>query len=46
MAGAMVTALSFPSSQIFTNCDYFPAEFSLVATIKTPRLSQKVTQEN
>lgn len=46
LAGAMVTALSFPSSQIFTNCDYFPAEFSLVATIKTPRLSQKVTQEN
>ncbi|XP_036965589.1 thrombospondin-type laminin G domain and EAR repeat-containing protein-like isoform X2 [Acanthopagrus latus] len=41
LAGAMVAALSFPSSLIFTNCDYFPAEFSLVATIKTPRLRQK-----
>ncbi|XP_041663501.1 thrombospondin-type laminin G domain and EAR repeat-containing protein [Cheilinus undulatus] len=35
------TALSFPASQIFTNCDYFPSEFSLVATIKTPRLRQE-----
>ncbi|XP_041807244.1 thrombospondin-type laminin G domain and EAR repeat-containing protein-like [Chelmon rostratus] len=41
LAGSVVTALSFPSSQIFTNCDYFPAEFSLVATIKTQRLKQK-----
>ncbi|KAE8277781.1 Thrombospondin-type laminin G domain and EAR repeat-containing protein [Larimichthys crocea] len=41
LAGAMTTALSFPASQIFTNCDYFPAEFSLVATIKTARLRQK-----
>ncbi|XP_034429240.1 thrombospondin-type laminin G domain and EAR repeat-containing protein-like isoform X2 [Hippoglossus hippoglossus] len=38
LAGA---TLSFPASQIFTNCDYFPAEFSLVATIKIPRLRQK-----
>ncbi|GAA6231761.1 thrombospondin-type laminin G domain and EAR repeat-containing protein isoform X1 [Lates japonicus] len=41
LAGAVTTALSFPASQIFTNCDYFPAEFSLVATIKIPRLKQK-----
>ncbi|XP_076602497.1 thrombospondin-type laminin G domain and EAR repeat-containing protein-like isoform X3 [Chaetodon auriga] len=41
LAGAVVTALSFPASQIFTNCDYFPAEFSLVATFKTHRLKQK-----
>uniref|UniRef100_UPI0037E8870F thrombospondin-type laminin G domain and EAR repeat-containing protein-like n=1 Tax=Semicossyphus pulcher TaxID=241346 RepID=UPI0037E8870F len=41
LGGALVTALSFPTSQIFTNCDYFPAEFSLVTTIKTPRLRQK-----
>ncbi|KAG8000440.1 Thrombospondin-type laminin G domain and EAR repeat-containing protein [Nibea albiflora] len=37
----MTTSLSFAASQIFTNCDYFPAEFSLVATIKTARLRQK-----
>ncbi|XP_070694804.1 thrombospondin-type laminin G domain and EAR repeat-containing protein-like [Pempheris klunzingeri] len=41
LAGTMATALSFPASQIFNNCDYFPAEFSLVATIKIPRLRQK-----
>ncbi|XP_040912592.1 thrombospondin-type laminin G domain and EAR repeat-containing protein-like isoform X2 [Toxotes jaculatrix] len=41
LAGAITTALSFPASQIFTNCDHFPAEFSLVATIKIPRLRQK-----
>ncbi|XP_034418435.1 thrombospondin-type laminin G domain and EAR repeat-containing protein isoform X2 [Cyclopterus lumpus] len=41
LVGAVTTALSFPASQIFSNCDYFPAEFSLVATIKTPSLTQK-----
>ncbi|CAK6974032.1 thrombospondin-type laminin G domain and EAR repeat-containing protein-like [Scomber scombrus] len=41
LSGAVATALSFPASQIFTNCDYFPAEFSLVATFKIPRLTQK-----
>nr|XP_033473941.1 thrombospondin-type laminin G domain and EAR repeat-containing protein-like [Epinephelus lanceolatus] len=41
LAGATATALSFPASQIFSNCDYFPAEFSLVTTIKIPRLRQK-----
>uniref|UniRef100_A0A3Q4BND1 Uncharacterized protein n=1 Tax=Mola mola TaxID=94237 RepID=A0A3Q4BND1_MOLML len=41
LAGAMMTAMSFPASQIFTSCDYFPAEFSLVATIKTQRLREK-----
>ncbi|XP_059198263.1 thrombospondin-type laminin G domain and EAR repeat-containing protein-like [Centropristis striata] len=40
-AGAEATALSFPASQIFSHCDFFPAEFSLVATIKIPRLRQK-----
>ncbi|XP_028289636.1 thrombospondin-type laminin G domain and EAR repeat-containing protein isoform X2 [Parambassis ranga] len=40
----MVTSLSFPASQIFTNCDYFPAEFSLVATVKMPRLRQKTNE--
>ena len=46
LAGAAATALSFPASQIFTNCDFFPAEFSLVATIKIPRLRQKVSRQN
>ncbi|TSR51427.1 Thrombospondin-type laminin G domain and EAR repeat-containing protein [Bagarius yarrelli] len=32
-------ALSFPSSQIFTNCDFFPAEFSIVVTFKIPKLN-------
>ncbi|XP_030643409.1 thrombospondin-type laminin G domain and EAR repeat-containing protein [Chanos chanos] len=31
-------ALSFPSSQIFTNCHLFPAEFSIVLTLKSSRL--------
>ncbi|KAM3608165.1 uncharacterized protein V6R79_020260 [Siganus canaliculatus] len=41
LAGAMTTALSFPASKIFINCDTFPAEFSLVATFKTPRLKKR-----
>ncbi|XP_068457620.1 thrombospondin-type laminin G domain and EAR repeat-containing protein-like isoform X2 [Clinocottus analis] len=41
LLGAAATALSFPASQIFRNCDCFPAEFSLVATIKTPSLREK-----
>ncbi|KAF5891519.1 thrombospondin-type laminin G domain and EAR repeat-containing protein-like, partial [Clarias magur] len=32
-------ALSFPSSQIFTNCNFFPAEFSIVVTLKIPKLT-------
>ncbi|XP_068185867.1 thrombospondin-type laminin G domain and EAR repeat-containing protein [Antennarius striatus] len=35
------TTASFPASQFFTNCDDFPAEFSLVITIKLPRLRKK-----
>ncbi|KAM4608607.1 thrombospondin-type laminin G domain and EAR repeat-containing protein-like [Polymixia lowei] len=41
LSGAMATVLSFPASQIFTNCDYFPGEFSLVATVKIPKLTQR-----
>uniref|UniRef100_A0A3B5BMP3 Thrombospondin-type laminin G domain and EAR repeats b n=1 Tax=Stegastes partitus TaxID=144197 RepID=A0A3B5BMP3_9TELE len=44
LAGAEATALSFPASQIFTNCDYFPSEFSLVATVKIPNLRQKTNE--
>lgn len=42
LTSAPPTALSFPASQIFTSCDYFPAEFSLVATVKVQKLRQKV----
>lgn len=38
-------ALSFPASQIFIHCHIFPAEFSLVATFKAPRLTEKVKEE-
>ncbi|XP_058478466.1 thrombospondin-type laminin G domain and EAR repeat-containing protein-like [Solea solea] len=41
LSAAMTTALSFPASQIFTHCDFFPAEFSLVVTFKSARLGQK-----
>ncbi|XP_034741681.1 thrombospondin-type laminin G domain and EAR repeat-containing protein-like [Etheostoma cragini] len=44
LAGAEASLLSFPASQIFSNCDFFPAEFSLVVTLKTPRLRQKSNQ--
>ncbi|XP_054643835.1 thrombospondin-type laminin G domain and EAR repeat-containing protein-like isoform X2 [Dunckerocampus dactyliophorus] len=41
LSSSMATLLSFPASQIFINCDFFPAEFSLVTTFKMPRLRQK-----
>ncbi|XP_075871955.1 thrombospondin-type laminin G domain and EAR repeat-containing protein-like isoform X2 [Nelusetta ayraudi] len=41
LVDAAVTALSFPASQIFIHCHMFPAEFSLVATFKAPRLREK-----
>ncbi|KAM6934658.1 thrombospondin-type laminin G domain and EAR repeat-containing protein-like [Xenentodon cancila] len=44
LTGSVVAPLSFPASQIFTNCDYFPAEFSLVATVKIPQLRQKANE--
>ncbi|KAM9343936.1 thrombospondin-type laminin G domain and EAR repeat-containing protein [Pholidichthys leucotaenia] len=44
LVGTMAAALSFSASQIFTNCGYFPAEFSLVTTVKMARLKQKTQQ--
>ncbi|KAL6100327.1 tspear [Pungitius sinensis] len=41
LVGTVATTLTFPASQIFSNCDYFPAEFSLVATFKIQRLRPK-----
>ncbi|XP_062311724.1 thrombospondin-type laminin G domain and EAR repeat-containing protein-like [Osmerus eperlanus] len=40
LAGAQ-SAPSFPASQIFNNCDFFPGEFSIVVTFKIPRLTNK-----
>ncbi|XP_036395888.1 thrombospondin-type laminin G domain and EAR repeat-containing protein [Megalops cyprinoides] len=33
-------ALSFPASQIFINCDFFPEEFSIVVTLKVSRVAR------
>ncbi|KAM8855508.1 thrombospondin-type laminin G domain and EAR repeat-containing protein-like [Spinachia spinachia] len=41
LVGTAATTLTFPASQIFSNCDYFPAEFSLVTTFKIQRLRPK-----
>ncbi|XP_061548232.1 thrombospondin-type laminin G domain and EAR repeat-containing protein-like [Phycodurus eques] len=41
LADATAILLSYAANQIFTNCDFFPAEFSLVATFKMPRLRQQ-----
>lgn len=35
-------ALTFPSSQLFINCPLFPAEFSIVATVKVSHTRMKV----
>ncbi|XP_055975360.1 thrombospondin-type laminin G domain and EAR repeat-containing protein [Sorex fumeus] len=34
-------ALSFPASRIFSRCDFFPEEFSIVITLKVPSLLPK-----
>uniref|UniRef100_A0AAQ4PUE0 Thrombospondin-type laminin G domain and EAR repeats b n=1 Tax=Gasterosteus aculeatus aculeatus TaxID=481459 RepID=A0AAQ4PUE0_GASAC len=41
LVGTVATTLTFPASQIFSNCEYFPAEFSLVVTFKIQRLKPK-----
>ena len=43
LAGAQ-SAPSFPASQIFNNCDFFPGEFSIVVTFNIPRLANKVRE--
>uniref|UniRef100_A0A146ZKE6 Thrombospondin type laminin G domain and EAR repeats n=1 Tax=Fundulus heteroclitus TaxID=8078 RepID=A0A146ZKE6_FUNHE len=35
------TSMSFPASQLLVNCDLFPKEFSIVATVKVNRITQK-----
>ncbi|XP_037542748.1 thrombospondin-type laminin G domain and EAR repeat-containing protein-like [Nematolebias whitei] len=44
LTAAPTSALSFSTSQIFTNCDDFPAEFSLVATLKIQKLRSKTNE--
>lgn len=46
LTGAPPTALSFSTSPVFTNCDDFPAEFSLVTTLKIQKLRPKVNLQN
>lgn len=36
-------AASFPASRIFSSCDLFPEEFSIVVTLRVPDLSPKVS---
>ncbi|KAL4635824.1 thrombospondin-type laminin G domain and EAR repeat-containing protein-like [Arapaima gigas] len=33
--------LSFPASQLFVNCDFFPEEFSIVVTLKMSHMASK-----
>lgn len=34
---------SFPASRIFSSCDLFPEEFSIVVTLRVPNLPPKVS---
>ncbi|KAA0715928.1 Thrombospondin-type laminin G domain and EAR repeat-containing protein [Triplophysa tibetana] len=34
----------FPASQLFTNCNYFPAEFSIVFTLKIPKMAPEKSE--
>ncbi|XP_064165813.1 thrombospondin-type laminin G domain and EAR repeat-containing protein [Anguilla rostrata] len=37
-------ALSFPASQLFINCEFFPQEFSIVVTLKVARVAPKKSE--
>ncbi|KAL0190454.1 hypothetical protein M9458_013152, partial [Cirrhinus mrigala] len=39
--GSPTQAHTFPSSQLFINCPFFPAEFSIVATVKVSHTKMK-----
>lgn len=34
---------SFPASRIFSSCDFFPEEFSIIVTLRVPNLPPKVS---
>ncbi|KAF7214259.1 thrombospondin-type laminin G domain and EAR repeat-containing protein [Nothobranchius furzeri] len=44
LTGTAPAAMGFPASQIFSSCDDFPAEFSLVTTIKLQKLRKKTNE--
>lgn len=44
LVAATTTSLSFPASQIFTNCETFPREFSIVITLKIKELAERVSK--
>ncbi|XP_076975281.1 thrombospondin-type laminin G domain and EAR repeat-containing protein [Tamandua tetradactyla] len=41
LSAAAPHAVSFPASRIFSRCDLFPEEFSIVVTLKVPSLPPK-----
>ncbi|KAM9253530.1 thrombospondin-type laminin G domain and EAR repeat-containing protein [Dugong dugon] len=41
LSAATPNAMSFPASRIFTGCDHFPEEFSIVVTLKVSNLPPK-----
>ncbi|XP_054983195.1 thrombospondin-type laminin G domain and EAR repeat-containing protein [Sorex araneus] len=41
LASTAPHALSFPAVRIFSRCDFFPEEFSIVVTLKVPSLPPK-----
>lgn len=43
LSDAPPRTVSFPASRIFSRCDLFPEEFSIVMTLKVPSLPPKVS---
>uniref|UniRef100_A0A2K5HVA3 Laminin G domain-containing protein n=1 Tax=Colobus angolensis palliatus TaxID=336983 RepID=A0A2K5HVA3_COLAP len=41
LSAAAPHVMSFPASRIFSQCDLFPEEFSIVVTLRVPRLPPK-----
>ncbi|XP_051564788.1 thrombospondin-type laminin G domain and EAR repeat-containing protein-like [Myxocyprinus asiaticus] len=35
---------SFPASQLFINCNFFPAEFSIIVTLKIPQMAPEKSE--
>ncbi|XP_052004952.1 thrombospondin-type laminin G domain and EAR repeat-containing protein-like [Xyrauchen texanus] len=35
---------SFPASQLFINCNFFPAEFSIIVTLKIPKMAPEKSE--
>ncbi|XP_032132484.1 thrombospondin-type laminin G domain and EAR repeat-containing protein-like [Sapajus apella] len=43
LSSAAPHTMSFPASRIFSRCDLFPEEFSIVITLRVPNLPAKVS---